>query len=90
MKTVYKILNYEGSIYSISRLAHELLAYSFTCVHRSNSMMVDVDVLSRYYDPLADKHVAIDNMYLIRDEYNYADAHGGIVFDDLLLHNKSH
>ena len=88
MKTVYKILNYEGSIYSISRLAHELLAYSFTCVHRSNSMMVDVDVLSRYYDPLAVKHVAIANTYHISNGHNCVDAYSSIVFDDLLLHNK--
>ena len=52
--------------------------------------MVDVNVLSRYYDPLADKHVAIANIYLIRDEYNCVDTYSGIVLDNLLLHNKSH
>ena len=52
--------------------------------------MVDVDVLSRHYDTLADKHIAITNTYLIRDGYKCVDAYSGNVFDDLLLHNKSH
>lgn len=61
MTTVYKILNYERPIPAIRRWAQEHLAYSFTCVHRPNSMIIDVDVLSRYYDALIAKYVAIAN-----------------------------
>ena len=51
-------------------------------------MMFDVNVLSPYYDLLVDKHVAIGNMYRIRDELKHVDAYSCIVFDNLLLYNK--
>ena len=49
--------------------------------------MVDVDVLYRYHDPLAARHIVIANTYQIRDERNRVDAYSSIVFDDLLLNN---
>lgn len=51
-------------------------------------MMLDVNILSHYYDPLAARYVDIANTYWICDEYNRVDAYSGIVFDDLLLNNK--
>ena len=88
MKTVYKILNYEGPIHSISRWAQELLAYSFTCVHRPNSMMVDVDALSRSYDPLTAKHIVVANTYRVHDMNCRSDAYSTSMFDQLLSQNR--
>ena len=51
-------------------------------------MMVDVNVLSRYYDLLVANHIDIAIMYLICHEYNRVDAYGGIVFYNILLYNK--
>ena len=51
-------------------------------------MMVDVNMLSRYCDLLAAKHVAIANTYLIRDKHNHADAYSSTAFYNLLLNNK--
>ena len=39
MKTMYKILSYDGPIHTLRRWTQELLAYSFICVHRPNTMM---------------------------------------------------
>ena len=49
-KDVQAILFYEGPIHALSRLAQELFAYNFTCLHRPARMMVDVDALNRLYD----------------------------------------
>ena len=46
IKTIYKILNYDGPLHVLRRWTQELQAYSFTCIHRSNIMMQDVDALS--------------------------------------------
>ena len=88
MKTVYKMLHSDGSIHAIHRWAQELLAYSFTCVHRPNSMMVDVDFLSRCYNLLVAKYVVVANKYRIRDMNNRVDVYSSTAFDSLLLNNK--
>ena len=51
-------------------------------------MTVDVDVLSRYYDPLTARHIAISNTYCILDMNNFMDAYSTTTFDNLLLNNK--
>ena len=88
MKTVYKILNYDGPVHTLRRWSQELLAYSFTCVHRPNSMMQDVDALSRYHDPLVAAHISCATMYRRQDMTNRSDAYSSSVFDSLLQSNK--
>ena len=88
MKTVYKILNYDGPVHTLRRWSQELLAYSFTCVHRPNNMMHDVDALSRYHDPLVAAHMSCATMYRRQDMTNRSDAYSSSVFDSLLQSNK--
>ena len=51
-------------------------------------MIVDVNVLSRYYNPLTARHVATAKAYCILDMENRLDAYSTTVFDNLLLNNK--
>ena len=88
MKTIYKILNYDGPIHTLRRWTHELLAYSFTCAHQHNTMMQDVDALSRYQDPLVAEHTVISNQYQQQDTVNCKATYSSSVFDKLLKANK--
>ena len=45
MKSLYKILDYDGPIHSLRRWSQELLAYNFETIHRPATMMKDVDAL---------------------------------------------
>ena len=67
MKTVYKILNYEGPIRTLIRWTQELLAYSLTCVHRPNAMMQDVDAFSKYRNTLVIEHIVLTNLFQMQD-----------------------
>ena len=67
MKTVYKILNYEGPIHTLRRWTQGLLGYSLTCVHRPNAMMQDVDALSKYRNPLVIEHIVLANLFQMQD-----------------------
>ena len=49
--TVKEILEYEGNIPQICRWAQELLGYQFIIIHISYKTMIDVDALSRRFDP---------------------------------------
>ena len=88
MKTVYKALTYDGPIHVIRRWSQELLAYKFTCVHRPNSMMQDVDALSRYHDPLVAKHLATTHLYRCKDRIARQRAYNADVFSDLLINRR--
>ena len=47
MKTLYRILEYDGPIHCIRRWCQELFAYDFITIHRPAIMMKDVDALNR-------------------------------------------
>jgi len=47
MKTLYKMLQYEGPIHCLRRWSQELQAFDFETIHRSAVMMKDVDALNR-------------------------------------------
>ena len=88
MKTVYKILSYDGLIHTLRRWTQELLAYSFTYVHRLNIMMQDVDALSRYLDPLVAQQAKFVGFFRNKDISNRADTFSSSVFDENLSSNK--
>ena len=88
MKTKYKILNYQGPIHVLRRWCQELLAYSFSCIHRSHTMMVDVDYLSRMHDNLFKKHTLLANAWSLVDRAAHPCAYKSATFDLLLSKGK--
>ena len=88
MKTVYKILSYDEPIHTLRRWTQQFLAYSFTCVHRPNLMMQDVDALSRYLNPLVAQQAKFVAFFRRKDINDRADAYSSSVFDELLRSNK--
>ena len=81
MKTTYKIMHYTGPIHILRRWCQELLAYHFSCLHRSHTMMIDVDYLSRMHDPLIQTHVTIANRMSLSDR---AARPGAYDYDTLM------
>ena len=59
---VKEILEYDGSISYICRWAQELLGYHFSCIHRSDKMMGDVDSLTRRFGTTIAIHLAISSI----------------------------
>ena len=53
---IKEILEYNGSIHQIKRWSQELLAYEFVILHRLARMMLDVDGLARFMDPLVHRY----------------------------------
>ena len=84
MKTTYKIMHYTGPIHIMRRWCQELLAYSFSCLHRSHTMMIDVDYLSRMHDPLIQTHVTIANRMSLSDRAARPGAYDYDVLTSLL------
>lgn len=56
---VREVLDYSGTIHMISRWAQELLGYDFEVVHRSATMMRDVDSMTRRYGEQYATHLMI-------------------------------
>ena len=52
-----EILEYNGNISMVCFWAQELLGYYFSILHRSKSMMGDVDAISRRFGPLIAFHI---------------------------------
>ena len=67
MKSISKILEYDGHMHMLCRYCQEMMAYNFDCVHRLNSMMKDVDALSRMFDPLVAEYIQLTNILRIAD-----------------------
>ena len=88
MKTTYKILYYQGPIHVLRRWCQELLAYSFSCIHRSHTMMVDVDYLSRIHDILIEKHTILANTWSLVDRAARPCAYKSTTLDTLLSRGK--
>ena len=84
MKTTYKILHYVGPIHILRRWYQELLAYNFSCIHRSHLMMVDVDYLSRMHNSLVKSHVVIANRLSLADRSKRPAAYSGDALDIVL------
>ena len=88
MKSIYNILTYDGPVHALRRWLQELLVYSFTCLHRPNSMMADVDALSRRYDPLVAEYTAFAAMYRTTDTRTRPAAYCDTAFTELLAANR--
>ena len=88
MKTTYKIIHYTGPIHILRRWCQELLAYHFSCIHRSHLMMVDVDYLSRMHNDLVKSHVVLANMLLLADRAARPGAYDADVLADVLQRGK--
>ena len=84
MKSISKILEYDGHIHMLCRYSQEMMAYNFDCVHRSNTMMRDVDALSRMYDPLIAEHIELSYCLRERDKRNRPEAYSSDHFDELI------
>ena len=70
---VHKIATYHGPSHQLRRWAQELLAYTWTTIHRPSAMMIDVDALNRgrYIDSLSTANV---NSYIVAYEAFLATA----------------
>ena len=75
MKPTYRIMHYTGPIHILRRWCQELLAYNFSCIHRSPSMMVDVDYLSRMHNKLIKSHVSIATRLSLVDRATRPEAY---------------
>ena len=58
-KAVREVLDYQGTIHMVSRWAQELLGYNFEVIHRKDTMMKDVDAITRRYGPQYATHLMI-------------------------------
>ena len=88
MKTTYRIMHYTGPIHILRRWCQELLAYNFSCIHRSHSIMVDVDYLSRMHNELIKSHVSIANRLSLVDRATRPEAYSETILDYQLQRGK--
>lgn len=88
MKTVYKILRYDGLMHTLRYWMQKLLEYAFIYVDRLNTMMQDVDALSRYLESLVVQRAKFTRLFCTKDINDRADAYISSVFDELLSSNK--
>ena len=54
---VNEVLEYNSSTNQLKSWSHELLAYEFACIHRTNKMMNDVDRIYRHTDPFIHRYL---------------------------------
>ena len=87
---VKEILEYDGPIHMCRRWAQELLGYTFTCVHRTSKMMLDVDGIcrGRYHDPLIASHFDIANSNKTLDKQQNPDKYYPSTFESSLKRRK--
>ena len=88
MKTTYNILHYTGPIHVLHRWCQDLLAYSFSFIHRSYDMMVDVDYLSRMHERLVKSHTVLSNAWSLADREARPCAYKCAMLDMLLRKDK--
>ena len=88
MKTTYRIMYYTGPIHILRRWCQELLAYNFSCIHRSHSIMVDVDYLSRMHNELIKSHVSIANRLSLVDRETRPEGYSETILDYQLQRGK--
>ena len=74
-KAVREVLDYRGTIHMISRWAQELLGYNFEIVHRSDSMMRDVDSITRRYTAQYATHFMIAATLRVIDKVSRPTAY---------------
>lgn len=84
MKSIHKILEYDGHTHMLCRYSQEMLVYNFTCIHRPSTMMRDVDVLSRMHDPLVAAHLLLASQLKGKDAKLRPEAYSANYFDRLL------
>ena len=88
MKTTYRIMHYTGPIHILRRWYQELLAYNFSCIHRSYLMMIDVDYLSRMHNELIKSHVSIANRLSLSDRATRPEEYSETILDYQLQRGK--
>ncbi len=66
--TIKEVLDYQGTIHMINRWSQELLGYNFGCIHRSHTMMKDVDSLTRFYGSAIGTYISIADILSQKDK----------------------
>ena len=85
IKTLNKILEYDGPIHSLRRWTQELLAYDFETIHRPATMMRDVDTLNRGpYCPNIAHYSKLTAALAQFDRHYNSKAYDADVFESLL------
>ena len=67
-KAIREVLEYDGSIVTVSKWDQKLINYHFSVIHRSARMMVDVDALSGRYGSLPTQHMQIASIISLCDK----------------------
>ena len=88
MKPTYRIMYYTGPIHILRRWCQELLAYNFSCIHRSHSMMIDVDYLSWMHNELIKSRVSIASRLSLVDRATRPEAYSETILDYKLQRGK--
>ena len=89
MKTLYKILEYDGPIHCLRRWTQELQAYDFIPIHRPAMMMKDVDALNRGpYARIITTYYAISASIRCMDQEVNGLAYGEDQFETLISKRK--
>lgn len=81
---VKEILEYDGSISYVCRWAQELLGYHFSCIHRCNKMMIDVDSFTRRYGTSIATHCTIACHLSSSDRAKRPNSYDPSLFEMLL------
>ena len=81
---VKEILEYDGNISYICRWAQELLGYHFSCIHRCNKMMGDVDSFTRRYGTSIAAYCAIASFLSRSDRNKRPKSYDRSLFTSLL------
>ena len=74
MKSIHKILEYDGHIHMLCRYSQEMLAYNFNCIHRP----------SRMHDPLVAAHIFLTHQLQLQDAKMRPEAYSPSYFDKLI------
>ena len=62
-----KILFYDGPTHALRRWCQEMMVYSFSYIHRSHEITVDVNYLFRMHNPLVKAHTIVKNTFSTAD-----------------------
>ena len=78
-----KVLEYEGTIPIVCRLAQEPLSYNFTIVHRSNRIMVYVDAVTFNFVHTISHHIYITALLISHNRATRPRAYDATKFRNL-------
>ena len=84
-KDIREILEYNGPISMMIRWAQELLGYHFSILHRSASVMIDADDLTRYFGSVVALHLCVTAILHTLNQKKRPAAYGVEFFDSPAL-----